>query len=124
VGNGSSSDPVPGRWRGAGSDCTQCQRPAAADGLRGHFCRCRHTQLEIVAGTGLFAVIDEAEYSLKHITSDEFEAGSGDRVLFTRDASGRVTGYSVKGVARLRLSSTVNKASADLAWPRPRSAPG
>ncbi len=79
--------------------------------------------LEIVAGPVVFAVIDEAKYTLTRVAADRFVARSGDEVEFTRDASGAVTGYRLRGQAFARLSAVVSKASADLAWPRPALAP-
>ena len=77
--------------------------------------------LEIIAGAGLFAVIDEAKYALQAAGRDEFVARSGDRVQFTRDAAGQVNGYLLRGTRYPRRSAQVSAASADLAWPRPAS---
>ncbi len=75
--------------------------------------------LEIVAGPALFAVIDEAKYPLRPTGRDEFVARSGDRVSFTRDASGQVNGYMLRGQSYPRRSAHVSQESADLAWPWP-----
>lgn len=77
--------------------------------------------LEIVAGSTLFAVIDEAKYPLTRVQADTFLARSGDRVVFNRDAKGMVQGIRAQGVQHERLSAQVSKAAADLAWPRPQS---
>lgn len=78
-------------------------------------------QLEIVAGPLLFAVIDEGKYPLQRLAGDVFQARSGDRVEFMRDAAGRVTGYRAQGVAYARLAPEVSALSAALAWPRPQT---
>jgi CubicO group peptidase (beta-lactamase class C family) len=75
--------------------------------------------LEIVAGRGLFAVIDEAKYTLQPAGGDEFVARSGDRVRFTRDAAGLVNGYVLRGTHYPRRSTRPSAESADLAWPWP-----
>ncbi len=77
-----------------------------------------HT-LEIVDGDGLFAVVDEAKYSLRPSGVDQFATITGETIPFLRDASGRVTGYEENGKFHPRVSTTVSPESAALARPRP-----
>jgi CubicO group peptidase (beta-lactamase class C family) len=78
-------------------------------------------QLEIVAGKDLFAVIDEAKYTLTRAGGDHFAARSGDRVLFTRADNGVVNGVAAQGKRQERIANQPSKAASDLAWPRPES---
>jgi CubicO group peptidase (beta-lactamase class C family) len=78
-----------------------------------------HT-LEIVAGDGLFAVVDEAEYALRPSGVDQFTTIIGQAVSFLRDASGKVTGYEQNGTFQPRVSTTITPESAALARPRPK----
>ena len=55
-----------------------------------------HT-LEIVAGDGLFAVLDEAKYSLHAVDADEFATITGEKIPFRRDSAGNITGYEEHG---------------------------
>jgi hypothetical protein len=78
-----------------------------------------HT-LEIVEGDGLFAVLDEAKYSLRLSGVDRFTTISGETIPFLRDASGKVTGYEEHGKFHPRVSAAVTPESAALARPRPK----
>ncbi|MGA2578370.1 MAG: serine hydrolase [Bryobacteraceae bacterium] len=78
-----------------------------------------HT-LEIVDGDGLFAVLDEAKYSLRPSGADQFTTITGETIPFLRDASGRVTGYEENGKFHPRVSTAVTPESAALARPRPK----
>lgn len=79
-----------------------------------------HT-VEIVDGDdGLFAVLDEAKYSLRASGRDQFTPMAGGVVAFPRDASGKVTGYKQDGVFHPRVSATVTPEAAALATPRPK----
>ncbi|MGZ3584726.1 MAG: serine hydrolase [Ktedonobacterales bacterium] len=78
-----------------------------------------HT-LEVVDGDGLFAVVDEAEYSLRPSGVDQFTTMIGQTVSFPRDASGKVTGYEQNGAFHPRVSTTITPESAALARPRPK----
>jgi CubicO group peptidase (beta-lactamase class C family) len=78
-----------------------------------------HT-LEIVDGDGLFAVLDEAEYSLRPSGVDQFTTMIGQTVSFPRDASGKVIGYEQNGAFHPRVSTTITPESAALARPRPK----
>jgi CubicO group peptidase (beta-lactamase class C family) len=77
-----------------------------------------HT-LEIVDGDGLFAVLDEAKYSLRASGVDQFSPMAGSVILFKRDANGEVTGYEQDGKFHLRVSTSVTPEAAALATPRP-----
>jgi CubicO group peptidase (beta-lactamase class C family) len=77
-----------------------------------------HT-LEIVAGDGLFAVVDEAKYPLHPTGTDQFTTITGTTVLFLRDAQGTVTAYRQNGQSHPRLSAFITPESAALAHPRP-----
>ncbi|HTP39318.1 MAG TPA: alpha,alpha-trehalase TreF [Steroidobacteraceae bacterium] len=76
-------------------------------------------RVEIVAADSLFAVIDEAKYTLRREGADRFVAQSGDRVTFQRDAAGTVTGYASRDGIHPRVSEQVSAASAALGRPRP-----
>jgi hypothetical protein len=78
-----------------------------------------HT-LEIVAGDQLFAVLDEAKYPLRASTVDQFTTITGQTIPFLRDAHGNVTGYQQDGKFHPRVSVTVTRESAALAYPRPK----
>jgi CubicO group peptidase (beta-lactamase class C family) len=79
-----------------------------------------HT-LEIVVGDdGLFAVLDEAKYSLRASGADQFSPMAGPVVSFQRDASGKVTGYEEDGKFHPRVSTSVAPEAAALARPRPK----
>lgn len=77
-----------------------------------------HT-VEIVDGDGLFAVLDEAKYSLRSSGVDKFTPMTGPVVTFQRDANGEVTGYEQDGKFHPRVSSSVTPEAAALATPRP-----
>lgn len=76
--------------------------PAAAPPLADYAGTCPGTEpygLDVVAGAGLFAlVVDEVKHSLQLTVRDGFVARLDDRILFTRDASGRVCGCALRGV--------------------------
>jgi CubicO group peptidase (beta-lactamase class C family) len=72
-----------------------------------------------VAGDELFAVQDEAKYSLRPSGIDEFTTMGGQKVTFPRDVTGKVTGYEQDGVFHPRVSLAVSPESAALARPRP-----
>ncbi|HEY0930257.1 MAG TPA: serine hydrolase [Gemmatimonas sp.] len=64
--------------------------------------------LTIVADRGrVVAVLDEAKYPLRAVAVDTFMNGSGDRIPFLRDATGRVTAFRERGDTFTRLSATV-----------------
>jgi CubicO group peptidase (beta-lactamase class C family) len=75
--------------------------------------------LELVAGDQLFAVIDEAKYSLRRSGGDEFSNAIGQKILFRRDATGKVIAFEVEGKLHACLSPQVTAASVALARPRP-----
>jgi CubicO group peptidase (beta-lactamase class C family) len=77
-----------------------------------------HT-VEIVDGDGLFAVLDEAKYSLRSSGLDQFSPMAGPAISFQRDANGQVTGYEQDGKFHPRISTSVTPEAAALAWPRP-----
>ena len=77
-----------------------------------------HT-LEIVAGDGLFAVVDAAKYPLRRTGADTFKTITGGVVPFVRDASGKVTGYEQDGKFHPRVSTAITPDAAALAYPRP-----
>ena len=77
-----------------------------------------HT-LEIVDGDGLFAVLDDAKYSLRASGVDQFSPMAGPVVIFQRDANGEVTGYEQDGKFHPRVSTSVTPEAAALAMPRP-----
>lgn len=77
-----------------------------------------HT-VEIVDGDGLFAVLDEAKYSLRASGVDQFTPMAGPVVLFQRDANGEVTGYEQDGKFHPRVTTSVTAEAAALARPRP-----
>ena len=76
--------------------------------------------VEIVAGDGLFAVVDEGKYPLRPTGVDQFSTISGQVVSFPRDANGVVTGYMQDGSFHPRVSSTITIEAAALARPRPK----
>ena len=76
--------------------------------------------VEIVAGDGLFAVVDEGKYPLRPSGVDQFSTISGQVVAFPRDAKGVVTGYTQDGSFHPRVSSTITIEAAALARPRPK----
>ena len=76
--------------------------------------------VEIVAGDGLFAVVDEGKYPLRPSGVDQFSTISGQVVAFPRDAKGVVTGYMQDGSFHPRVSSTITIEAAALARPRPK----
>src|SRR4051794_590442 len=78
-----------------------------------------HT-IEIVAGDGLFAVVDEGKYPLRPGGVDQFSTISGQMVSFPRDAKGVVTGYRQDGGFHPRVSTTITSEAASLAHPRPK----
>lgn len=79
-----------------------------------------HT-IEFVAGNTLFAVVDEAKYSLHPTGVDQFSTMTGQVISFTRDAKGLVTGYRQDGGAfHSRVSATITTEAAALAQPRPK----
>jgi CubicO group peptidase (beta-lactamase class C family) len=79
--------------------------------------------LFIVGEAGrLFAIIDEAKYLLRAGGTDTFVNGSGDRIPFTRDRSGRVTALVERGDTFRRRSAIVPPRVRTLLEPRPRLA--
>jgi CubicO group peptidase (beta-lactamase class C family) len=74
--------------------------------------------IEIVAGDQLFAVLEDAKYVLRRVSSDAFLNGGGDTITFPRDSMRHVTAYIERGVIHPRLKRTVTAASAALASPR------
>lgn len=77
--------------------------------------------VDIVGDAGrLFAVIGEAKYLLRAAGTDTFTNGSGDRVLFVRDAGGRVSGLVERGDSFRRRSAIVPPEVRTLLEPRPR----
>jgi CubicO group peptidase (beta-lactamase class C family) len=74
---------------------------------------------EIVAGDELFAVQDEAKYRLRHSGVDEFENAGGQRITFSRDPTGQVSGFTVQGEFHVRKSPEISAPAAALARPRP-----
>jgi CubicO group peptidase (beta-lactamase class C family) len=78
-----------------------------------------HT-LEIIAGDGLFAVVDEGKYPLHASAVDQFTTLTGQTIPFLRDAHGKVTGYQQDGKFHRRVSAAVTPESTALACPRPK----
>jgi len=78
-----------------------------------------HHTLEIVAGDGLFAVLDQAKYPLARAGVDRFRTIAGSIVPFVRDANGKITGYMENGRLHPRISTTITPEAAALAHPRP-----
>jgi CubicO group peptidase (beta-lactamase class C family) len=76
--------------------------------------------VEIVAGDGLFAVVDGAKYGLKPSGVDRFTTITDNTIPFLRDAAGKVKGYEQDGKFHPRLSLTISPESAALAYPRPK----
>ncbi len=77
--------------------------------------------VEIVDGDdGLFAVLDEAKYSLRASGSDQFAPMAGPVIAFRREASGKVTGFEQDGKFHPRVSTSVTPDAAALARPRPK----
>jgi CubicO group peptidase (beta-lactamase class C family) len=103
---------------GCAAPAEPASEPPLADYV-GSYAGTERSGLEIVAGPGLFAVIDEAKYTLQAAGRDEFVARSGDRLQFTRDAVGQVNGYTLRGQSYARRSARVSPESAALVWPMP-----
>jgi CubicO group peptidase (beta-lactamase class C family) len=78
-----------------------------------------HT-IEIADGDGLFAVVDEAKYPLRPAGVDKLSTITGQVVSFSRDASGKVTGYVQDGKFHPRVSTSITPEAAALARPRPK----
>jgi CubicO group peptidase (beta-lactamase class C family) len=76
--------------------------------------------VEIVAGDGLFAVVDEAKYGLKPSGVDRFTTITDNEIPFLRNAAGKVTGYEQDGKFHPRLSAAISAEAAALARPRPK----
>ena len=82
--------------------------------------RYRHGRnVEIVAGRGLFAVLDGAKYALRYAAPDAFVNAGGDTVRFGRGPYGAVAGFVERGTSFPRLSASVTPQAAALARPRP-----
>ena len=78
-----------------------------------------HT-IEFVAGSGLFAVVDEAKYALRPTAVDQFSTLTGQVISFSRNGKGLVTGYRQDGGDfHPRLTGTITAEAAALARPRP-----
>jgi CubicO group peptidase (beta-lactamase class C family) len=76
--------------------------------------------IEVVVGDdGLFAVLDEAKYGLKRTGADTFINAVGGKVVFQRDAAGKVATVLEGETPHARLSAAVLPASAALVRPRP-----
>jgi CubicO group peptidase (beta-lactamase class C family) len=97
----------------------QAAAPVLADYVGTYSDAPGHT-LEIVAGEGLFAVLDEAEYQLRPLGVDRFTTLTGQTISFPRDVSGKVTGYEQNGAFHPRVSTTITPESAALVRPRPK----
>ena len=82
--------------------------------------RYRHGRdVEIVAGAGLFAVLDGAKYALRYAEADAFVNAGGDTVRFRRGPDGAVAGLTERGDFFPRLSAEVTPRAAALVRPRP-----
>ena len=80
-----------------------------------------HT-LFVVADRGrLVAVINEGKYPLQATGPDTFANGSGDRIPFLRDPSGRITAFKEANDTFKRLSPDVPAALRELFVARPHS---
>jgi CubicO group peptidase (beta-lactamase class C family) len=77
------------------------------------------TTVEIVAGSELYALLDDAKYKLPAVRVDVFKNGGGQEIRFHRDAKGRVTDFEEAGVSHARISDTVKSESQALMRPRP-----
>ncbi len=75
--------------------------------------------VEIVAGSDLYAILDDAKYKLPNLRTDVFKNGGGQEIPFRRDAKGRVTGFVEAGVFHPRISEKVTAESMALMRPRP-----
>jgi CubicO group peptidase (beta-lactamase class C family) len=65
--------------------------------------------LGMVGANGrLIAIIGDAKYPLRHIATDTFANGGGDRIPFVRDAAGRVVAFQENGDTFKRLSPSVS----------------
>ena len=98
----------------------EAQQPASLADYVGTYTDAPGHTLELVAGDGLFAVVDDAEYALRASGTDQFTTVSGQSVSFRRDADGNVTGYEQSGGFHPRISANITAESAALAWPRPK----
>ncbi|MFT6330582.1 MAG: CubicO group peptidase (beta-lactamase class C family) [Bermanella sp.] len=70
------------------------------------------TTLDIVASeldTTLYAIVDNAKYPLKHIALDSFTNIQGVPVVFERDKSNRVKGYTTDGLKFKLITSEIEK---------------
>jgi CubicO group peptidase (beta-lactamase class C family) len=85
----------------------------------GHYEYENNTEIDIISGKDLFAVLDEAKYRLPRMGADTFANGAGQPIAFHRDATGNVDGFEEHGHFHSRLSSTPSVAARDLSNPRP-----
>jgi CubicO group peptidase (beta-lactamase class C family) len=100
--------------------CSVVHAQSPLSDYRGTYAYANGQTLEMITSADeLFAVIDEAKYSLKRVGGDEFRNPGNQKVGFTRDGAGQITGFrEASGVLHRRLSRQVSAESEALTNPR------
>ena len=75
--------------------------------------------IDLVSGSDLFAVLDEAKYRLVRSNGDIFLNGGGQPVRFHRDEAGNIIGFEEHGHLYRLLSKTPSAAAMALLQPGP-----
>lgn len=97
----------------------QAAHPHPLSDYVGRYADAHGTTVDIVAGSELFAVQDEAKYLLHPAGVDTFRTGPGERIPFVRNAKGIVTGYQEAGRFHPRIATTPSSSAVTLLHPRP-----
>ena len=106
-------------FAGTGHGQTISSPPSAPlSDYAGTYAEAPGSPLEIVAADGLFAVVDEAKYALHPTGVDEFSTVIGIKLVFHRDASGKVVSCDDAGKLDPRIANTVKPQTAAMAYPR------
>lgn len=73
----------------------------------------------VAAGGRLVAIVGDAKYPLQYVAPDTFANGTGDRIPFVRDGTGRVMAFQERGGTFRRVSRSVSPELRRLLVPRP-----
>jgi CubicO group peptidase (beta-lactamase class C family) len=103
----------------ASSLTAQAARPHPLSDYVGRYADAHGTTVDVVAGSELFAVQDEAKYILRPAGIDTFSTNAGERIPFVRNAKGIVTGYQEAGRFHPRTAMTPSRNAVTLLRPRP-----